>query len=67
MTITRSPLRRPHRASQSIRPWHLADYALGFLLGLALGAMAIDYGRQHPTNDLPPLPQPPANAVPMHP
>jgi hypothetical protein len=28
-----------------MRPWHVAEYAGGFLLGLALAAMAIDHGR----------------------
>jgi hypothetical protein len=37
-------------------PWRIADYVTGFLLGLALAAMAIDHGMQHPTNTLPPTP-----------
>jgi hypothetical protein len=28
-----------------MRPWHVAEYAWGVGLGLALAAMAIDYGR----------------------
>lgn len=29
-----------------MRPWIHADYVLGFLLGIALGLMAIDTGRR---------------------
>lgn len=36
-------------------PWIAAEHAWGFLLGLALAAMAIDHGRHHPTNTLPSL------------
>ena len=42
-------------------PWQIADYLSGFLLGLALAGMAIDYGRQHPTTT---LPSPPPIAYP---
>lgn len=34
-------------------PWIAAEHIAGFLLGLALAAMAIDHGMQHPTNTLP--------------
>jgi hypothetical protein len=34
-------------------PWITAEHLAGLLLGLALAAMAIDYGRQRPTNTLP--------------
>lgn len=34
-------------------PWIAAEHAWGFLLGLALAAMAFDYGTRHPTNTLP--------------
>jgi hypothetical protein len=32
------------RRARALPPWIAADYLLGFLLGLALGAMAIDHG-----------------------
>jgi len=34
-------------------PWLAAEHLAGFLLGLALAGMAIDYGRHHPTDTLP--------------
>lgn len=34
-------------------PWIAAEHVAGFLLGLALAAMAIDHGYQRPTNTLP--------------
>lgn len=34
-------------------PWLAAEHLAGFFLGLALAAMAIDHGMQHPTNTLP--------------
>ena len=37
-------------------PWIAAEHLAGFLLGLALAAMAIDHGYQRPTNTLPPTP-----------
>lgn len=37
-------------------PWIAAEHVAGFLLGLALAAMAVDHGMQHPTNTLPPTP-----------
>jgi len=37
-------------------PWVHAEYVAGLLLGLALAALAIDYGYQRPTNTLPPTP-----------
>lgn len=43
MTISRPASQRRLRRP-GMPPWQLADYALGFLLGLALGAMAIDHG-----------------------
>ena len=35
---------------------HRAEYVAGLLLGLALAALAVDYGYQRPTNTLPPTP-----------
>ncbi len=46
----RAPRRRP------MPPWIAAEHVAGFLLGLALAAMAIDYGYQRPTRTLPPTP-----------
>jgi hypothetical protein len=37
-------------------PWIAAEHVAGFLLGLALAAMAIDHGMRHPTQTLPPAP-----------
>ncbi len=37
-------------------PWIAAERVAGFLLGLALAAMAIDYGYQRPSQTLPPTP-----------
>lgn len=37
-------------------PWLAAEHVAGFLLGLALAAMAVDYGYQRPSNTLPPTP-----------
>ncbi len=37
-------------------PWIAAEHVAGFLLGLALAAMAIDYGYQRPSQTLPPTP-----------
>jgi hypothetical protein len=37
-------------------PWIAAEHVAGFLLGLALAAMAIDHGMRHPTQTLPPTP-----------
>jgi hypothetical protein len=37
-------------------PWVRAEYLAGFLLGLALAAMAIDHGYHRPTSTLPPTP-----------
>lgn len=34
-------------------PWIAAEHVAGFVLGLALSAMAFDYGTRHPTNTLP--------------
>lgn len=36
---------RSTRTRSPMRPWHVAEYAWGVGLGLALAAMAIDYGR----------------------
>ncbi len=36
---------RSTRPRSPMCPWHVAEYAWGFLLGLALAAMAIDHGR----------------------
>jgi hypothetical protein len=46
----RAPRRRP------MPPWIAAEHVAGFLLGLALAAMAVDYGYQRPSNTLPPTP-----------
>lgn len=45
MTRTHSRDRTP--------PWIHAEHIAGFLLGLALAAMAIDYGMSKPTSSLP--------------
>jgi len=37
-------------------PWIAAEHVAGFLLGLALAAMAVDYGYERPSNTLPPTP-----------
>lgn len=34
-------------------PWLYAEHLAGFLLGLALAAMAIDYGMNHPPGPAP--------------
>lgn len=44
---------RRHRPTP---PWIRAEHLAGFLLGLALAAMAIDHGYRRPTNALPPTP-----------
>lgn len=46
----RAPRKRP------MPPWIAAEHVAGFLLGLALAAMAVDYGYQRPSNTLPPTP-----------
>ena len=51
----------PLRSGRSSRkrpmpPWIAAEHVAGFLLGLALAAMAVDYGYQRPTQTLPPTP-----------
>lgn len=51
----------PLRSGRSSRkrpmpPWIAAEHVAGFLLGLALAAMAVDYGYQRPSNTLPPAP-----------
>ena len=43
----RNPRRRP------MPPWITAEHVAGFVLGLAIAAMAIDHGMQHPSNTLP--------------
>lgn len=42
----RNPRRRP-------TPRLTTEHVVGFVLGLALAAMAIDHGMRHPTNMLP--------------
>ena len=37
-------------------PWIRTEHVAGVLLGLALAAMAIDYGYQRPTQTLPSTP-----------
>ena len=59
MTSIRPRLKR--RPRRPMPPWITAEHLAGFLLGLALAAMAIDYGRQRPTNT---LPSPSPNAYP---
>jgi hypothetical protein len=44
------------RRKRPMPPWLAAEHVAGFLLGLALAAMAIDYGYQRPTQTLPPTP-----------
>jgi hypothetical protein len=59
MTRTRTPeTTRP--------PWVVADYLLGFLLGLALGAMAIDHGARS-ARDARPTHTGPSYALPLRP
>ncbi|MFZ9655519.1 MAG: hypothetical protein ACO29V_07730 [Limnohabitans sp.] len=53
--MTRAHLKSPHR-SRRMPPWIAAEHLAGFLLGLALAGMAIDYGYQRPTQTLPPTP-----------
>jgi hypothetical protein len=43
------------RRNRPTPPWIRAEHLAGFLLGLALAAMAVDYGYQRPTNTLPSL------------
>jgi hypothetical protein len=49
-TTTMTRPRRP------VPPWICAEHVAGVLLGLALAAMAVDYGYQRPSNTLPPTP-----------
>jgi hypothetical protein len=42
----RTPRRRP-------MPRLTTEHVAGFVLGLAIAAMAIDHGMQHPSNTLP--------------
>ncbi len=51
MTSIRPRMKR--RPRRPMPPWITAEHLAGLLLGLALAAMAIDYGRQRPTNTLP--------------
>ena len=54
MTFSRPRLtRRQSRRRAPMPPWLAAEHLAGFLLGLALAGMAIDYGRHHPTDTLP--------------
>ncbi|MEB3209302.1 MAG: hypothetical protein VKK63_10355 [Synechococcus sp.] len=46
-------------------PWVVADYLLGFLLGLALGVMCIDSGRRYAATT--PAPPPPAHTLTHYP
>lgn len=51
-----TPLSSKRRRKRPMPPWIAAEHVAGFLLGLALAAMAIDYGMRHPTQTLPPTP-----------
>ena len=55
--MTRKPrtttMTRPRRPTP---PWVRAEHIAGLCLGLALAAMAVDYGYQRPSNTLPPTP-----------
>lgn len=53
--MTRAHWKRASR-TRPMPPWIAAEHVAGFLLGLALAAMAIDHGYQRPTNTLPPTP-----------
>ena len=53
--MTRAHLNRAPR-TRHMPPWIAAEHVAGFLLGLALAAMAIDHGYQRPTQTLPPTP-----------
>lgn len=53
MTPSRPRLTRRRSRRAPMPPWIAAEHIAGFLLGLALAAMAIDHGMQHPTNTLP--------------
>lgn len=60
MTPSRSRS-KPRRARAPMPPWVVADYLLGFLLGLALGVMCIDSGRRYAATT--PAPPPPAHTL----
>lgn len=49
-------VRSSYRRNRPMPPWIAAEHVAGFLLGLALAAMAIDHGMRHPTQTLPPTP-----------
>jgi hypothetical protein len=46
----------PHRPAPPRRRRVYPAHLLGFAFGLALSFALIEYGRQHPSSDLPPLP-----------
>lgn len=50
--MTRAHWKRAPR-TRPMPPWVAAEHVAGFLLGLALAAMAVDYGYQRPSNTLP--------------
>lgn len=50
--MTRAHWKRAPR-THLMPPWVAAEHVAGFLLGLALAAMAVDYGYQRPSNTLP--------------
>ena len=50
--MTRAQFRSPRR-KRAMPPWIAAEHLAGLLLGLALAAMAVDYGYQRPTDTLP--------------
>ena len=56
MTPTRIRSGRPRRAPM---PWLYAEHIAGLVLGLALAAMAVDYGMNHAPSPSP-LPVAPA-------
>lgn len=47
-------LRSGRRRKRPMPPWLYTEHVLGFLLGLALAAWAIDHGMRQPTQTLPP-------------
>lgn len=53
MTPSRPRLNRRYPRRAPMPPWIAAEHVAGFVLGLALAAMAVDHGMQRPTNTLP--------------
>lgn len=50
----------PHPTPDSQQARRIAEWFLGFLAGLVLAAVAIDYGRNQPA---PPAPLPPPSTI----